>query len=219
MMIYDRCWRCRCAVPNSLVIRRVVATGVSCSARGETIHYAPVSLCAACATAMTREAEAQRVRQREHSAAWLRLIALSVCVLVYSVGLAVSVSASVVLVCGLLWARLWWQCTLAFVVLSMIVADLYAPMGTTAARWLLFGVVVMGSGWRTWRRRTLLSQRALSTTTTTLSHSHHRCAEQTHTKEVHDGDTQRDDRPTRRPAVVRLFGWASTGTTPREPLW
>lgn len=173
MTMYDVCWRCRCAVPNGLVIRRVVATGVSCSARGETIHYAPVSLCAACATAVTTEAETQRAGQREQSAAWLRLVALSVCVLVYSVGLAVSVSASVVLVCGLLWARLWWQCTLAFVVLSMIVADLYAPLGTVAARWLLLGVIVMGSGWRTWRRRTLLSQRTFPTTTTTLPQSHH----------------------------------------------
>lgn len=39
-IFYERCWRCRCVVPNGLVRRRVMNTGYSRdSSRGIQDHY------------------------------------------------------------------------------------------------------------------------------------------------------------------------------------
>jgi hypothetical protein len=62
---YESCWRCRCAIPNGLVRRRVVQTGVSRDPRGYAIvHYGPVSVCGPCNMELAEEE-----RRQQHEAA------------------------------------------------------------------------------------------------------------------------------------------------------
>jgi len=55
-LFYERCWRCRCVVPNGLVRRRTMKTGSSTgtmlgtgAAVADLDHYEAVSLCGVCA--------------------------------------------------------------------------------------------------------------------------------------------------------------------------
>ena len=54
-VFYERCWRCRCVVPNGLVRRRTLKTGYSHGTHigtGAAVtsldHYETVSLCGVC---------------------------------------------------------------------------------------------------------------------------------------------------------------------------
>jgi hypothetical protein len=54
-IFYERCWKCRCVVPNGLVQRQTMRTGYS-TGRYNQDHYEEVSLCGVCVQQMQDEA-------------------------------------------------------------------------------------------------------------------------------------------------------------------
>jgi hypothetical protein len=83
-LFYERCWRCRCVVPNGLVRRRTMKTGYSSgtyigtgAAVASLNHYDTVSLCGVCDDEL-ETAERQRLDKSFRRWSWVgRVVGLA----------------------------------------------------------------------------------------------------------------------------------------------
>jgi hypothetical protein len=83
-VFYERCWRCRCVVPNGLVWRRTLKTGYS---RGTHVgtgaavtdmdHYETVSLCGVCDDELETAARQRLDTSYRRWSFWGRLVGLA----------------------------------------------------------------------------------------------------------------------------------------------
>lgn len=97
-IFYERCFRCRCVVPNGLVQRRTMKTAYSQGTiRLDT--YEEVSLCGICAQQIEDEARARgRARGRAQIRAWIFILGM---IMLMMSGVPMILSGLVM--CALIW--------------------------------------------------------------------------------------------------------------------
>ena len=146
---YESCWRCRCAIPNGLVRRRVVQTGVSRDPRGyEIAHYGPVSVCGPCDTELAEQARRQLQEAAARRREVLQLIGVLLSSVFCSVSLDIPLAMTFILFAALFWLRLWWQTMSGFLALRWFMNDLHVVVTRQHLRWLLGSMVALGVCWR-----------------------------------------------------------------------